>query len=144
MSRLLSAYPLITTPQLFACRDFYVRHFGFEVGFEASWFVWLTKPAAEGGVALAFMHPDHPSMPPGPEAFDGRGLLLTLQVDDAAAEAARLAAAGVAIAYPLAVEPWGQRRFQVIDPAGLVLDVVEQVEPEAGFWARYPAPGAAA
>jgi hypothetical protein len=28
-------------------------------------------------------------------------------------------------------------RFQVRDPAGLVLDIVEQVEPEAGYWDRY-------
>lgn len=143
MARLLSAYPLITTPQLFACRDFYRRHFGFEVGFEASWFVWLTRGADDGAVALAFMHPEHPSRPPGPEPLDGRGLLLTLQVDDAAAEATRLAAAGVAITYPLSTEPWGQKRFQVIDPAGLVLDIVEQVEPAAGYWARYPAPAGA-
>jgi uncharacterized glyoxalase superfamily protein PhnB len=71
--------------------------------------------------------------------FSGQGLLLTLQTDDAAAEAARLQAAGVELSYPLTREPWGQWRFQVRDPSGLVLDIVEQVEPEAGFWDRYGA-----
>jgi catechol 2,3-dioxygenase-like lactoylglutathione lyase family enzyme len=140
--RLLSAYPLVTTVHVRACRDFHVRHFGFDVVFEASWFVLLSRAAEEGTVSLAFMTPDHPSRPPGPEVFSGQGLLLTLQTDDAAAEAARLQAAGVELAYPLTREPWGQLRFQVRDPAGLVLDIVEQVDPEAGFWDRYGVTGA--
>jgi len=28
-------------------------------------------------------------------------------------------------------------RFQVQAPSGLVLDIVEQAEPAAGFWDRY-------
>ena len=142
LPRLLSAYPLITTAHVHACRDFHVRHFGFGVVFEASWFVLLSRAAEEGAVSLAFMTPDHPSRPPGPEVFSGQGLLLTLQTDDAAAEAARLQAAGVELAHPLTREPWGQLRFQVRDPAGLVLDIVEQVDPEAGFWDRYGVTGA--
>ena len=137
LPRLLSVYPLVTTAHLHACRDFHVRHFGFGVVFEATWFVLLSRPGDEGAVSLAFMTPDHPSRPPGPEVFGGQGLLLTLQTDDAAAEAARLQRAGVELAYPLTREPWGQLRFQVRDPAGLVLDIVEQVEPAAGFWDRY-------
>jgi uncharacterized glyoxalase superfamily protein PhnB len=139
--RMLSAYPLVTTAHMRACRDFYMRHFSFDVVFEASWFVLLSRAAEEGTVSLAFMTPDHPSRPPGPETFSGQGLLLTLQTDDAAAEAARLQAAGVELAYPLTREPWGQSRFQVRDPAGLVLDIVEQVEPDDGFWARYGVTG---
>lgn len=137
--QLLSTYPLVTTPAVQACRDFYVRHFGFRVGFEASWFVWLTADTAGGASTanLAFMSPDHPSRPPGPEVFSGAGLILTLQCADAAAEAARLQAAGVAISYPLCDEPWGQRRFQIVDPAGLVLDIVEQTEPAPGWWEPY-------
>ena len=69
--KLVDHYPLITTTAHTACRDFYVRHFGFEVAFEASWFVFLNRPAGEGesAMSLAFMTPDHPSKPPGPEIF---------------------------------------------------------------------------
>lgn len=131
-----SAYPVVVTDKMAECRDFYVRHFGFEVAFEATWFVYLS---AGGGqpYAIAFMTPDHPSRPPGPETFDGKGLFLTLQVDDAAKEFERLREAGVEIAYPVAEEPWGQRRFGVIDPSGLWVDVVQQTEPHAGFWDPY-------
>ncbi|TKR34256.1 glyoxalase [Luteimonas gilva] len=134
--RLQSAYPVVVTDKMAECRDFYVRHFGFEVAFEASWFVYLS---AGGGqpYAIAFMTPDHPSRPPGPEKFDGKGLFLTLQVDDAAKEFERLRKAGVAVAYPVADEPWGQRRFGVVDPSGLWVDVVQQTESAPGYWDPY-------
>ena len=83
--KLESAYPVIVTDAIGACRDFYVRHFGFEVLFESSWFIYLASQA-NPVLALAFMSPDHPSSPPGPEKFKGQGMFFTLQVTDAAAE----------------------------------------------------------
>ncbi|WP_422026531.1 VOC family protein [Roseovarius sp.] len=132
-------YPLITTPHLEATRDFYVTRFGFDVAFEASWFVYLVGPAeADGrGATLAFMHPDHPSTPPGPESFDGKGMILTVEVSDAAAVYERFKAGGAPIVHPLTDEAWGQRRFMTRDPAGVLVDVVEQIEPKAGFWDQY-------
>lgn len=136
-------YPLITTPHLFEARDFYARHFGFEPAFEASWFVYLTGPGTDGarGATLAFMHPDHPSRPPGPEAFGGEGMLLTIQVDDAASVYEKLEAEGAPILHPLTDEDWGQRRFMTQDPAGVMIDVVEQIAPVEGYWERYAVPG---
>lgn len=135
-------YPLITTPALFEARDFYTMHFGFDVLFEASWFVYLAGPGEDGtrGATLAFMAPDHPSVPPGPEAFDGKGMILTIEVSDVAAMFDRLNAQGAPIIHPLTDEDWGQRRFMTRDPAGVLVDVVQQTEPAAGFWDRYPAP----
>ncbi len=78
-----------------------------------------------------------PDRPPGPDVFSGKGMLLTLQVADAAAEFERVKRAGVAIAYPLHDEPWGQRRFAVHDPSGTWVDVIQQIEPELGFWGKY-------
>lgn len=132
-------YPLITTPAHFAARDFYVTHFDFEVAFQASWFVYLTgQPDSDSrGATLAFMHPDHPSNPPGPESFDGRGMILTVEVADAAAAFKKLSAAGAPIVHPLTDEAWGQRRFMTRDPAGVLVDVVQQIYPEAGFWDQY-------
>lgn len=133
-------YPLITTPDLFAARDFHIRHFGLEVLFQASWFVYLTRPGQDGtrGATLAFMHPDHPSNPPGPESFDGRGMILTIEVEDAAAAHDQLRQDGAPILYPLTDEPWGQRRFMTRDPAGVQIDIVQQTRPEPGFWDRFP------
>ena len=132
--QLESSYPVVVTDKLVQCRDFYVRTLGFEVVFEASWFVYLNS----GPVGIAFMSPDHPSQPPGPEKFSGKGAFLTLQTADAAAAFDRLKRAGVAIAYPLRDEPWGQRRFAVVDPSGMWVDVVQQIEPARGYWDKYP------
>lgn len=134
------AYPVIVTDQLTACRDFYRRWFGFQVGFEASWFIWLYSNTASTDhrpYSLAFMHSSHPSNPPGPERFSGRGMFLTLQVEDAMAEHERLRQAGLRIEYELHDEPWGQRRFMVQDPAGTLIDVVQQTEPAPDFWLPY-------
>jgi catechol 2,3-dioxygenase-like lactoylglutathione lyase family enzyme len=136
--KLEAAYPIVVTDRLADCRAFYTHRLGFEILFEATWFVYLQAPGGPYGVA--FMAPDHPSQPPGPETFTGHGMFLTLQVADAAAEFERLTRAGAAIAYPLRDEPWGQRRFGLIDPAGLWLDVVQQIEPEPGFWDPYVRP----
>lgn len=130
-----SSYPVIVTAKLAASRDFYVRRLGFEVVFEASWFVYL----ASGQSAIAFMSPDHPSQPPGPERFNGQGMFITLQVADAAAAFEAVQKAGARVAYPLRDEPWGQRRFGLVDPNGMWVDVVQQTEPAAGYWDKYMA-----
>ncbi|SDU50557.1 VOC family protein [Jiangella alkaliphila] len=131
--RLAGGYPVVITERLRECRDFYVGRLGFAVVFEADWFVLLDG----GGVAVAFMLPEHPSAPPSPGPHTGDGAFLTLQVTDAAAEYATLLAAGVEIALPLTDEPWGQRRFGLVDPAGQWVDVVEQIQPEPGWWDPY-------
>jgi uncharacterized glyoxalase superfamily protein PhnB len=134
--QLESAYPVIVTEAIASCRDFYVRHFGFAVVFEASWFVYLGSPT-HPALGIAFMSPDHPSHPPGPERFNGQGMFFTLQVADATAEFEKVRASGARIAYELRNEPWGQRRFGLIDPSGTWVDVVQQIEPAAGFWDPY-------
>jgi catechol 2,3-dioxygenase-like lactoylglutathione lyase family enzyme len=137
--QLQSFYPIVVTELLFDCRDFYRRWFGLEVVFEASWFVLL----GSGGGAqatIAFMHPGHPSAPPGPDSFSGKGMCLEFQVGDARLEHERFAREGAPLGLPLRDEPFGQRRFGLHDPAGVWIDVVEQIEPKAGWWDRYPVP----
>jgi catechol 2,3-dioxygenase-like lactoylglutathione lyase family enzyme len=133
---ILDTYPLFTVSHLEQSREFFVRRFGLHVVFAASWVVMLSHTDG-GSISVGLMSSDHPSSPPGPETFDGRGMLLTLQVDDAGALHARLVAEGVPIAYPLTDAPWGQRRFMVTDPSGIVVDVVQQIEPASGFWDAY-------
>jgi catechol 2,3-dioxygenase-like lactoylglutathione lyase family enzyme len=136
--KFVDAYHVVVTDRIQESRDFYVAWFGFTVAFEADWFVLLVNDAAKP-FTLAFMARDHPSSPPSPAPHDGNGSFLTFQVDDARAEFARLVAAGVRCELRLTDEPWGQRRFGVIDPNGMWIDVVEQIEPTAGWWDPYVA-----
>ena len=134
--KVLSAYPLVTTQNMQGTRDFYVKHFGLEVIFEASWVVMLGRRAG-GNICLGLMSHDHPTSPPAPDVFNGRGMIVTIQVDDAAKALATLRRQGAPITYDLHDEPWGQRRFMTLDPSGILVDVVEQTEPAVGYWDQY-------
>ncbi|UXI70074.1 VOC family protein [Tahibacter amnicola] len=134
--KLQSHYPVIVTAAFTQSRDYWRDVLGYAVAFESSWFVYLQSP--DGVHGIAFMRPDHPSRPPGPETYGGQGVFLTLQVADAGAVYERLRARGVEMAYDLHDEDWGQRRFAVKDPSGTWIDVVEQTAPKPGYWERYP------
>lgn len=133
---IVDTYPLFTVSHLRESREFFVRYLGMHVLFEASWIVMLshTETAA---ISLGLMSSDHPSSPPGPETFDARGMILTLQTDDAQALFDSLAAEAARITHPLTDAPWGQRRFMLTEPSGIVVDVVQQIEARPGFWDRY-------
>ena len=139
--RIVDTYPLLTVTRLAESCAFFVEELGMEIVFRAAWVVMLARPGEEG-IRLGLMSSDHPSSPPGPETFDGRGMIVTVQVDDAAAWHGRLRSAGVAIGHPLTDAPWGQRRFMVEDPSGIRVDVVEQIDPAPGYWDRYLQPAA--
>jgi catechol 2,3-dioxygenase-like lactoylglutathione lyase family enzyme len=115
-------YPIIVTADHKACRDFWTRHLGFAVVFENDWFTYL----AADGATVAFMSPDHPSSPPGPEPYEA-GISFELEVEDAKAALAEFEATGGTPDYPLTDEPFGQRRFSVRDPGGLWINIVQQV-----------------
>jgi catechol 2,3-dioxygenase-like lactoylglutathione lyase family enzyme len=91
----------------------------------------------EHSFGLAFMSPEHPSSPPDPERYNGNGSFITLQVENVTTEFQRLRDAGLEIPYKLKDEPWGQRRFGLYDPAGMWVDVIEQIDPQTGFWDQY-------
>jgi uncharacterized glyoxalase superfamily protein PhnB len=90
-----------------------------------------------GEICLGLMSPDHPTQPPGPDTFGGKGMIVTVQVEDATDAFASLKRSGAPIVYGLHDEPWGQRRFMTRDPGGVLVDVVEQTEPAEGCWEKY-------
>ena len=114
-----------------ASADFAVRHFGFAQDMAADGFVSLSREDA--GFNLVYLRTGLESFKP--DAMRGHradGLLVAFVVEDVDAEHARLQAEGVAITTPLQTEPWGERFFQVTDPNGVVLQLVEWVgEPGA-------------
>lgn len=130
--KFVDRYPIVVTPRKDECRDFWARHLGLSVLFDSTWFCLLGHP--EGTLSIAFMAPDHPSSPPGPEVFDGQGLCFDIQVEDASAAWEEVRRTGLEPSLPLQREPWGQLRFGFTDPSGLFVDVVEQIEPAPGFW----------
>jgi catechol 2,3-dioxygenase-like lactoylglutathione lyase family enzyme len=133
----MDLYPIITATNIEQTASFYMTKLGFTEAFASSWFVLLSSPGPRA-FSLAFMSADHPTRPPGPEAFSGKGMMLTLQVADAKARCQSVASSGVPLVHPLTDEPWGQRRCTLKDPAGVLIDIVEQTTPAPGYWERYP------
>lgn len=131
-------YPVFVTNHLNRTKDFYIKWFGFEILFESSFFILMTAKAGDKSFNVAFIDEVHPTSPPDPDALNSKaGVFLTLQVANAKEEYDKLKNAGINISHHLKDEPWGQRRFGVIDPNGLYIDIVEQTEPQQGFWDKY-------
>jgi len=53
------------------------------------------------------------------------GMLVVFVVDDIDAEYSRLQQEGVPITTPIQTEDWGERFFQVTDPNGIVIQLVQ-------------------
>lgn len=137
--QILDTYPLFTVSHLQHSAAFFRHCFGMHTLFEASWVSMLSKEGSET-IALGLMASDHPSRPPGPEVFRGLGMIFTVQVADVAALHARLTSDGTPIDHPLTDCPWGQRRFMLRDPSGILIDIVQQTDPAPGFWEAYAVP----
>ncbi|MGX2997477.1 VOC family protein [Streptomyces sp. JNUCC 64] len=136
-SELGGFYPVIGTRDLVAARDFYTRHFGFAVTFEADWYVSLHRPDAPH-YELALLDPAHPSVPEGHRTPLSGGLLLNFEVADVDAEHRRLVeGAGLTVLLPPRTEEFGQRHFIVEGPDGVLIDVITVVPPTDAYAERY-------
>jgi catechol 2,3-dioxygenase-like lactoylglutathione lyase family enzyme len=125
MQPLRVSFGIITTG-IAECRDFYVRHFGFEVASEPGWYVHLRLP--NGRCDLGLLLPGRDELH---EVFHaplvGGGVYLGIEVANVDQSLAELRAAGVSIAAELRDEPWGERHFVVRDPAGCLVNVWQRV-----------------
>ncbi|MEU7072162.1 VOC family protein [Streptomyces narbonensis] len=138
-ARLAGFYPVLATRDVAASRDFYTRHLGFDVTFEADWYVSLRRPDARH-YELALLDHAHPTVPEGHRAAIGGGLLLNFEVDDVDAEHRRLVTeAGLREVLPLRTEDFGQRHFIVAAPDGVLIDVITVVPPTEEYAAQYAA-----
>ena len=77
------------------------------------------------GVSVLLLRRGMPTLPADQRDVRATGLILAFVVDDLEGELARLEAEGVEITMPLTVEEWGERAFQVRDPNGVVLQLVD-------------------
>lgn len=135
-----SCFPVVVTEKLAEAREFYVKYLGFEIVFDADWYLQLHAPREGGGkpIELAFMKPDQSSQPaPLHPAFNGSGVILTLEVEEVDSLYEKILDAGCETVVELRDEPWGQRHFLIRDPAGNLLDVVRQIPPAGDYEAAY-------
>jgi predicted enzyme related to lactoylglutathione lyase len=120
--------PLINTNDLDSVKAFYTEHFGFKPTFDAPEFLGL-KSIQPPGLEIGFMRPKENTCP----VFNGKGVTLCLEVADVDKEYERLVSEGVRPEGPPRDNPWGDRSFQVCDPAGVALYINKPIPPAPDF-----------
>jgi catechol 2,3-dioxygenase-like lactoylglutathione lyase family enzyme len=98
-------------------REFYVDFLGFEL-------------AMDMGFVMTFVSPSNPTAQISVVRDDGGSTLLpdiSVEVADVNRLHERAVERGLKIVYPLTDEPWGVRRFFVVDPNGTILNILSHL-----------------
>ena len=127
--RVSRVVPNVSSELFAASRDFYINMFDLVVSVEHDdWYLHLMAPDARS-LNIGFVKPGH-------ELFAGRGpsagphsMVLTIEVDDVDDAYGRAQRLDAEIALPICNEDYGQRHFLVLDPNGLVLNVMSPLDP---------------
>lgn len=128
-----SFYPVLLTQDVPAAAAFYQEVLDFEVTFEADWYVSLRLGVFE----LALLAYDHATIPEGHQVLP-RGMILNLEVDDVDAIYDRLTSiGGTRLMQAMRDEDFGQRHFILAAPDGVMLDVIQPIQPSGEYAEAY-------
>jgi len=106
-----------------ASSAFLTGHFGFVEQMADDGFASLARQDA--GVSVIFLRRGLTTLPADQRDDHAQGVILAFTVDDLEGELARLQSEGVTVTMPLTVEEWGERAFQVRDPNGVIVQLVD-------------------
>ncbi|WP_395294703.1 VOC family protein [Kitasatospora hibisci] len=118
----------LTVEDVAASAAFLEQHFGFAEQMAADGFASLGREDA--GLNVVYLKRGNDVLPEGFRDQHAAGLILAFVVTDLVGEEARLRAEGVEITMPLREEPWGEKLFQVTDPNGVIVQLVEWAQPQ--------------
>lgn len=122
-----SLFPGICSTDLPASKKFYESLLGLTTVFELDWYIQMQSPTDEN-LQIAFVAQDHESVPPG-YGIKSQGIIVTVEMDDVDAVYQRAQSSKIPIVQELKDEQWGQRHFIARDPNGLLVDLVQMIEP---------------
>ncbi|MFD2132158.1 VOC family protein [Pseudogracilibacillus auburnensis] len=133
--RLNSFYPVLMTKEVKKTSSFYQQYFGFEVVFEADWYMSLKQE--ETGDELAILQFDHETVP----ASFGKptqGLILNFEVENVNEMYQDLIIRKqLPLHLDLRDEAFGQRHFITSDPNGVLIDVITVIPHDKSFEDQY-------
>jgi uncharacterized glyoxalase superfamily protein PhnB len=117
----------LNVPDINASAEFLKRHFGFTEAMSVpDQVASLTR--ADLGFNLIYLKTGMNTFKPSHRAGTaGEGLLIALVVENIDHEYERLLHENVPMATPIETEPWGERYFQVEDPNGIIVQLVQWV-----------------
>jgi len=114
----------ISTMKLQESKEFYMKHFQFELVYESDWYIELIAQDMPA-IGVSFVLPQRDEG----EFFNGKGLILSFEVADVDTEYQRLKDEGVHIYQEMQNKPWGERSFVVDDPNGVHLYIYTLIPP---------------
>ena len=119
----------IITEKLQETKKFYTEVLDFGVSFENEFYLLLHTP--NQSAEISFLQPNHPSQKPiFQSVFNGKGVYLTIEVENVDEVYRQLKEKGVQIEIEIRDEPWGDRHFAIVDPNGIGVDIVTYTKPE--------------
>lgn len=119
----MNFYPIVTTIVPMECRDFYVKAFDAQVLFQTDWYVHLKLGSGE----IGFLKPNPPQrLPVFRHARPSSGLTLAIEVPDVRAIHQQITERGFEAFGKPEESAGGELAFSVMDPAGVILNFVEQ------------------
>jgi uncharacterized glyoxalase superfamily protein PhnB len=121
--RITASAVSLNVEDVLASSDFLIKRFGFHQDMAADGFASLAREDA--GMNVVFLRWGLKILPDDQRNDRASGLILAFVVDDLEGELARLQAEGVPITMPLTEEEWGERSFQVRDPNGVIIQLVD-------------------
>lgn len=117
----------IITEKLQETKKFYTEVLDFGVSFENEFYLLLHTP--DQSEEISFLLPDHPSQKPIFQSpFNGKGVYLTIEVENVDEVYKLLKEKGVSIEIEIRDEPWGDRHFAIKDPNGIGIDIVKYTQ----------------
>lgn len=99
-------------------RHFYENIIGLEVGMDLGWIMTFGSPSNPTAQITLLKKDLTASVNPN----------LTIEVEDVESVYANAVKNGFQIVHPLTDEPWGVRRFFVVDPNGQVVNVMSHID----------------
>ena len=132
-----SSYPVICTSKIKESKKFYMENFEFNMTFESEWYIsskTKTKPKFE----LAFLDFKHSSLP-AKYQIPTQGMLINFEVENVDLVYKNLVQKGIKPILDIKSEEWGQRHFIISDPNNLLIDVIQNIEPESNYQENYKA-----
>jgi uncharacterized glyoxalase superfamily protein PhnB len=109
--------------------SFYTEVLGFKQLVAMDWYASHEHTEFEG-VYLDIIKTDHEAAGKYLENHTTTGTMIALIVTDANKELSRIQKHGVDIIMKIQDEPWGQRRFQILGPDEVVIEVIERIPPD--------------
>jgi len=119
----------LTVNDVSASSHFFVTHFGFHEKMSDGKGGFASLERKDCALNVIFLRRGSSVLPESFRHQHAAGVILAFTVKGIKSEEHRLRGEGVAITLPLREEAWGERLFQVTDPNGIIIQLVEWSDP---------------